>query len=135
MSNLSAFLNPVNPEETRSVVVSQRFRDGDGSPVPFVIRPNTQEENERMTKLSTRTVKVNGQPVEKLDSLEYGRRMVVAATVTPDFASEEMCVKYGTRDPLEVPSKMLLIGEYARLSRAIMELSGLDDDVEGQAKN
>jgi len=135
MSNLSAFLNPVNPEETRSVVVSQRFRDGDGSPVPFVIRPITQEENERLTKLSTRTVKVNGQPVEKLDSLEYGRRMVVAATVTPDFASEEMCVKYGTRDPLEVPSKMLLIGEYARLSRAIMELSGLDDDVEGQAKN
>jgi hypothetical protein len=80
-------------------------------------------------------VKVNGQPVEKLDSLEYGRRMVVAATESPNFASEELCVKYGTRDPLEVPPRMLLVGEYAKLSMAIMELSGLNDDVEGQAKN
>lgn len=135
MSNLSAFLNPVNPEETRSVVVSQRFRDGDGSPVPFVIRPITQEENERLTKLSTRTVKVNGQPVEKLDSLEYGRRMVVAATESPNFASEELCKAYGAMDPLQVPSRMLLVGEYAKLSRAIMELSGLSDDLEEQAKN
>ena len=135
MSNLSAFLNPVNPEETRSVVVSQRFRDGDGSPVPFVIRPIIQEENERLTKLSTRTVKVNGQPVEKLDSLEYGRRMVVAATESPNFASEELCKAYGAMDPLQVPSRMLLVGEYAKLSRAIMELSGLSDDLEEQAKN
>lgn len=135
MSNLSAFLNPVNTEETREVVISQRFQDENGFPVPFVIRPVSQEENERIARLSTRTVKVNGQPVDKLNNLEYGRRLVVAATVTPDFASEEMCVKYGTRDPLEVPSKMLLIGEYARLSRAIMELSGLSDDVEDQAKN
>ncbi len=135
MSNLSAFLNPVNTEETREVVISQRFQDENGFPVPFVIRPISQEENERITKRATRTVKVNGQPVEKLDSLEYGRRMVVAATESPNFASEELCVKYGTRDPLEVPPRMLLVGEYAKLSMAIMELSGLNDDVEGQAKN
>ncbi len=135
MSNLSAFLNPVNTEETREVVISQRFQDENGFPVPFVIRPISQEENERITKLATRTIKVNGQPVDKLNNLEYGRRLVVAATVTPDFASEELCVKYGTRDPLEVPPRMLLVGEYAKLSMAIMELSGLNDDVEGQAKN
>ena len=80
-------------------------------------------------------MKVNGQPVEKLDSLEYGRRMVVAATESPNFASEELCKAYGAMDPLQVPSRMLLVGEYAKLSRAIMELSGLSDDLEEQAKN
>ena len=30
---------------------------------------------------------------------------------------------------------MLLVGEYRKLSSAILELSGLDDDLEEQAKN
>ena len=38
-------------------------------------------------------------------------------------------------DPLEVPGRMLLAGEYERLSREILSLSGFDDDLEEQAKN
>lgn len=134
MSNLSAFLNPVRVEN-QTLVISDRFKGEDGSPVPFVIRPLTQQENDGLVRKSTHTVKANGQPVEKLNSLEYGRRVVVAATVTPDFTSEELCRAYGTLDPLEVPGRMLLVGEYNRLSSAIMALSGLTDDLEEQAKN
>lgn len=134
MSNLSAFLNPARVEN-QSLVISGRFKDEEGNPVPFVIRPLTQQENDKLVRQSTRTVKVNGQPVEKLNNLEYGRRLVVAGTVTPDFASEELCRAYGTLDPLEVPGRMLLVGEYNRLSSAIMELSGLEDNLEDQAKN
>jgi len=135
MSNLNAFLNPVNVEEKQEVMISKRFRNEEGEPVPFVIRPLTQQENDALIRKSTHMVKASGKPVEKLNNLEYGRRVVVAATVSPDFASEEVCRAYGTMDPLEVPGRMLLVGEYARLSEAIMALSGLDDDLEEQAKN
>lgn len=134
MSNLSAFLNPAKVDN-QALVISNRFKGEDGSPVPFVIRPITQQENDGLVRKSTRTVKVNGQPSEKLNNLEYGRRVVVAATVSPDFTSEELCRAYGTMDPLEVPGRMLLVGEYNKLSAAIMALSGLDGDLEEQAKN
>jgi hypothetical protein len=135
MSNLNAFLHPVNTVDKQEVIVSDRFCDENGKPAPFVIRPITQEENEKLIRLSTRRVNVRGQKVERLDNGEYGRRVVVAATVTPDFRSEEMCKAYGTMDPLEVPGKMLLVGEFNRLSDAILALSGLDDDPEELAKN
>lgn len=134
MSSLNAFLSPAKVDN-QTLVISGRFQDEDGKPAPFVIRPLTQRENDELVRKSTRTVKVGGQPVEKLNSLEYGRRVVVAATVSPDFTSEELCRAYGTMDPLEVPGRMLLVGEYNRLSAAIMELSGLDGDLEEQAKN
>lgn len=134
MSNLNAFLNPVKVAN-EVLLISERFLDEQGTPVPFVIRPITQKENDLLIRQSTRTVKVKGQPVEKLDNVEYSRRVVVAATVTPDFTSEELCRAYGTMDPLEVPGRMLLVGEYNKLSAAIMALSGLDGDLEEQAKN
>lgn len=134
MSDLNAFLNPAKVDN-KSLVISARFKGEDGKPVPFEIRPITQQENDRLVRQSTRTVKANGQPVEKLNNLEYGRRLVVAGTVTPDFSSEELCRVYGTMDPLEVPGRMLLVGEYNKLTQAIMELSGLDDNLEDQAKN
>ena len=134
MSKLSAFLHPVTTQEEKEVVISKRFQDEKGNPVPFKIRALAQEENDQITKQSTRQIKVNGQPVEKVDSADYTRRMIVAATVEPDSRSKELCDAYGTLDPLLVPGKMLLSGEYAALGRAIMSLSGFNS-VEEDLKN
>jgi len=46
MSSLKAFLNPIKIEN-KEVIVSNRFLE-DGKPVPFVIRPITQKENEQL---------------------------------------------------------------------------------------
>lgn len=127
MSKLSAFLHPVTTSEEKEVVVSNRFQDENGRPVPFKIRALTQEENDRITKQATRQTKVNGQTVEKLDSVDFSRRMVVAATIEPDFQAKELCDAYGVLDPLLVPGKMLLSGEYAKLLNAITDLSGFGD--------
>ena len=136
MSNLKAFLNPVQSADTHEVMISKRFVGEDGKPVPFKIRPLTQAENDVITKRCMRQTKVNGQLVERLDSVAYGRRLVVAATVEPDFQGEDICKAYGTMDPLEVPGKMLLAGEYGRLSKEIMLLSGFETDgLEDDAKN
>ena len=134
MSKLSAFLHPVTTQEEKEVVISNRFQDENGNPVPFKIRALSQEENDKIIKSATRQIKVNGQPMEKLDSADYTRRMIVAATVEPDFRSKELCDAYGTLDPLLVPGKMLFSGEYAALGRAIMSLSGFNS-VEEDLKN
>lgn len=132
MSKLSAFLNPVSAEQEREVVISNRFQDEQGNPVPFRIRAITQEENDKIVNSCKRRLK-NGE--ETVDTRLLGRKLVVAATVEPDFRSTEMCEHFGTLDPLEVPGKMLLSGEYTRLMEAINDLSGFNDDAVAEAKN
>ena len=124
MSKLSAFLHPVTTSEEKEVVISNRFQDESGKPVPFKIRALTQEENDAITRQATRRRKEGGQTIEQLDSVDFTRRMVVAATVEPDFSGKELCDGCGVLDPLLVPGKLLLSGEYARLVKEITKLSG-----------
>lgn len=127
MSKLSAFLHPVTEQEEKEVVISNRFQDEEGKPVPFKIRSLTQEENDKITKQATRTVRVDGQPVQQVDSAVYNRLLILAGTVEPDFREKELCEAYGVLDPQLVPGKMLFSGEYARLAREIVALSGFSD--------
>lgn len=135
MSRLSAFLHPIPVQQEKEVVISDRFVDENGNAVPFKIRALTQEENEALVKQSRRMRRIDGRWQEKLDNMELSRRTVVAATVEPDFSSQEMCDAYGVLDPLMVPGKMLLSGEYARLMQEITDLSGFDADIGEEAKN
>ena len=135
MSRLSAFLHPVPVQQEKEVVISDRFVDENGNVVPFKIRALTQEENEALVKRSRHMRRIDGQWQEKLDNMELSRRTVVAATVEPDFSSQEMCDAYGVLDPLMVPGKMLLSGEYARLMQAITDLSGFGANIGEEAKN
>lgn len=137
MSSLSAFLHPVVEREEKEIVISNRFVGEDKKPVAFKVRSLTQEETDAITKQSQKTRKVNGQPQEYLDSVDFARRMVVAATMEPDFTSRELCDRYGVMDPLLVPGKMLLTGEFSRLLQAITALSGFESaaELEEQAKN
>ena len=135
MSKLSAFLNPVTSDEEKEIVISKRFVDEKGDPIPFKIRAITQAENDQIIKASKRSVKVNGVMQEKLDTTEMSRRLVVEGTVYPDFRDSELCNGYGTMNPYEVPGKMLLAGEYSNLLAEINKLSGFDVDVEEEAKN
>lgn len=135
MSNLSAFLHPIRTIEEKDVVISDRFVDEKGEPLPFRIRALTQEENAKCRKAATRSIKVNGMYQEKLDSDEYNTRLIVAATVDPDFSDAKLCDGYGTKDPVAVPGKMLLAGEFVHLSAEIIKLSGFEDSPEEEAKN
>ena len=135
MSKLTAFLNPVNSDEKKEIVISKRFVDEKGDPIPFKIRAITQAENDQIIKASKRSVKVNGVMQEKLDTTEMSRRLVVEGTVFPDFRDSELCKGYNTMNPYEVPGKMLLAGEYSNLLAEINKLSGFDVDVEEAAKN
>ena len=148
MSKLNDFLNPVQTKKEKKIIISDRFverdedgnilRDEKGDPIlhPFTIRSISQEENEMLLKRAKRIEVVNGQKQTTTDSTAYSRALVVAATVDPDFSSKEVCDHFGTLDPTQVPSKMLWVGEYAKLLREIVSVSGLDSsEVEEELKN
>lgn len=136
-SRLEAFLHPIQTEERKEVLISKRFQDENGNLIPFIIRQISQAENEEIVKKATKTKKVRGVPQEYVDGAEVSRRLVVAATVDPDFTSKEICDAYGVLDPLMVPGKMLLSGEYNRLLDEITSFSGFEslEDLETEAKN
>ena len=135
MSALSAFLHPAVTREEKEVIISKRFLGEDGKPVPFKIRSLTQEENAAIIKTATRQKKVDGQWQDSIDANELSARTIVEATVFPDFRSAELCEKYGTKDPVQVPGKMLLAGEFGRLIDAVSKLSGFDKSLDEEAKN
>ena len=127
MSTLSAFLKPVKTTVEKEVIISDRFVGDDGKPVLFKVRAISQEENDALVRAATKTRNEGGQRVERLDSVEYAQRLIVAATVSPDFRAKDICEAYGVVSPLMVPGKMLLSGEYNRLMKAITELSEFDE--------
>lgn len=135
-NNLYAFLHPIKVIEEKEVIVSDRFRNENGSVEPFKIKALTQAENDEITKKSRKVVKTNGVTQEVFDPVEYNRRLIVTATIHPDFKSKEICDCYGVVDPLLVPGIMLKPGEYTALVEAISGLMGYrNESDEEQLKN
>lgn len=124
MSSLKAFLNPITVEN-KEVIVSNRFVE-DGKPVPFVIRPITQEENKQLIKKYSRKDKKG---VETFDRAEYVSELTANAVVFPDLTNAELQKAYGVLGASALLQKMLYVGEYAELAQAVQELSGLDSDI------
>ena len=139
MGVLEAFLHPIAVEETKKVEVSKRFVGEDGKPVPFEIKTIPQGENSQLIKKYTRRKLVNGTTTEIFDTTGYTNALIVECTVQPDFQDSRMCEAYGVLDPMMVPGKMLLSGEYSALVGEIMKLNGFDADSllkdEEEAKN
>lgn len=123
MSSLNAFLNPVQVEN-REVIVSNRFQE-DGKPVPFEIRPITQEENKTLIKKHTKRDKKG---VETFDRAEYVASLTASAVVFPDLKNAELQKRYEVLGESALLQKMLYAGEYAELAQAVQEISGLEED-------
>ena len=137
MADIKAFLLPPVMDETKEVVITKRAVDENGKPVPFVIRVIDQATNNRLLKQATKKNRSNGRAVPEL----YGKLLVGACVVQPNFKNAELCAYYKTVDPLEVPGRMLTMGEYNLLVRKIRELNDIVDndedleDIEEEAKN
>lgn len=117
-----AFLCPTTTQEEKEIIISNRFKNEDGASAAFKVRSMTQEEVDVLIKQAIRHTK-NG---DVFDGQDFNRRLIVAATVMPDFRAKELCDAYGVLDPLMVPGKMLLAGEFNKLLGAILDLSGME---------
>ncbi len=125
MSSLNAFLHPEKPEN-RKVIVSNRFKEND-KPVPFEIRAISEKENGKLMKQYTKKEGKSGREV--LDRTGYAHALVAAAVVYPDLSNAELQKAYGVLGETNLLTEMLNIGEFATLSQAVTELSGLDQDI------
>lgn len=124
MGSLNAFLHPIQIEN-KEVVISNRFIEN-GKPVPFNIRPITQEENKHLIKKYTKKDKKGN---ETFDRAEYVQAMTASAVIFPDLTNAELQKAYGVLGESSLLQKMLYVGEYAELAQAVQELSGLDQDI------
>lgn len=136
--SLKSFLNPTYTELTKEIEVSKRFKNDDGSIAKFKIKSIPQSENERLIKECTKRYKSKGEWIEELDKIAYQKKIILTCTIEPDFADSELCKLHGVLNPLDVPGRMLLTGEYAKLANAIMDINEFGPDEEtlmDEAKN
>lgn len=131
MGNLNAFLKPAYRERQIEIVVGDRFLDEEGNPVPVVMHSLTQVQMQEIAKASTKTKKVNNVDVSQIDSVENINRCLVESISFPNLRDHELCVTYGTEDPVRLPPKLFLVDEYNKLVQAFAKLNGIDLNSDG----
>lgn len=140
MSTLQAFFaqNTVS-DYVEEFVVSDRFKDDKGVPIPWKIRAMTEAENEAIRKSATTMVKgKNGVKVPETKPEEYLAKLAVESVVFPDLKNADLQTSYGVLGAEELLKKMLFSGEYAALIQKVQSINGFDRDINDmveEAKN
>lgn len=131
MSSLQAFFaQNVQSNIVEEFVVSERFRDESGKPIPWKLRTLTEAENEELRKAATQYVKAKGgQRVPEVKPEVYLAKIAAASVVYPDLKDAELQKSYGVVGAEELLKKMLLAGEYATLIQKAQEINGFDRDI------
>lgn len=128
MSSLQAFFaQNVKSDIVEEFVVSERFKDENGKPIPWKIRALTEAENVEIRKSATKHVKVRGQYIPQLDPEEYISKLIAASVVFPNLKDAELQKSYGVIGAEELLRKMLLSGEYGKLAQKVQEINGFED--------
>ena len=131
--DLYGFLHPeVTPN--KEIVVSNRFKTTEGDPLPFVIRPLTQDICDGIQKGCIKTDKKGNQ---MFDRVKYVAETTTAAVVFPDLKNAELQKAYGVIGESSLLKKMLYTNEYDRLIDEVQTLSGMEnfEDLKDEAKN
>lgn len=129
--SLAAFLKAVEVEN-ELVEVSDRYRDEDGKPVKWEIRAITSKENDQLMRRHTKRDKKTKQEI--FDRTSYTNDLVASAVVYPDLKNAELQNAYGVLGEVELLQKMLIMGEFMKLSEEVQKISGLDIEDEDQVE-
>ncbi|OOC63303.1 phage tail assembly chaperone [Paenibacillus ihbetae] len=131
MSDFSMFFAGQSPAEiTEEFVVSIRFKDAEGKPVPWKLRSITEEENQECRRAATRKVKgKNGVYTPEIDPNDYMAKLMVMSVIYPDLKNSELQKSYGVLGAESLLRKMLLPGEFAALGERVQALNGFDRDM------
>ncbi len=134
--NLNAFLaqNALKIENEKHVI-SERFIDNEGKPIPWEIRALSEEENQALRKSATKVVSHKRYIVPETDYDLYLARMTAEAVVFPNLKDAELQKSYGVLGADELLGKMLTAGEYAKLLEVVQEVNGFNRDLVEEAKN
>lgn len=131
MSEFSMFFaQNVSCDTTEEFIVSSRFKDKDGNPVPWKLRSMTEDENQECRKAATRKVKgKNGIYTPEIDANDYMAKLMTASVEYPDLKNAELQRSYGVLGAEALLRKMLLPGEFAALGERVQTLNGFATDM------
>ncbi|MNB86508.1 Phage XkdN-like protein [compost metagenome] len=131
MSEFSMFFaQNVSCDTTEEFIVSSRFKDKDGNPVPWKLRSMTEDENQECRKAATRKVKgKNGIYTPEIDANDYMAKLMTASVEYPDLKNAELQRSYGVLGAEALLRKMLLPGEFAALGERVQMLNGFATDM------
>jgi len=128
---LQAFFAQNNAsEQVEEFVVSSRFKDEKGKPIPWKIKSMTEAENEAIRKSATIVVKgKHGTKVPETKPEVYLAKLAVESVVFPDLKNAELQKSYGVLGAENLLKTMLLSGEYAALIEKVQSINGFDRDI------
>lgn len=131
--SMSAFLaENIEQVPNKEVVVSKRFKDEDGNPIPWEIRPLSTAKIRKLRKESMRFVQ-NKLDVD-IDVLNM--KMVLESVVFPDLKDEKVQESHGVMGEEALLDKILLPGEYDELVSQVVDLCGYNsNELVEEAKN
>ncbi|WP_139491789.1 phage tail assembly chaperone [Brevibacillus dissolubilis] len=117
---------------TEEVVVSKRYTDEDGNPIPFVLKAiDTRRIEELQDECTIAQMKKGKKVGETVDWKRFASRLAVETTVYPNFKDPELLKSYNVVDPSELIKEILSVGgEYAELVQAVQRVNGFDQDFE-----
>ena len=129
--NFTSFFkeNTIAPEAVE-YIASERFKDAEGKPLPWKIRPITSEEFGDIQKAATRTRIVKGKPDVKVDMGEFCAEWCARAVVHPNLKDKKLQDNWGAVGETDLLTRMLPIaGEIQDLYAKAREIAGFDRDI------
>ena len=105
--------------------------------VDFVVKAIDGKTLGRIQEQATHYVGKGAKRESQVDEQKMNGLLIAEACVNISFGDSQLLKKYGASDAGDCVQKALLAGELAKLSQAIMEVSGFDnfDDQIESAKN
>lgn len=99
-------------------------------PEPFVIEAISETENDRLKKVhTTKRRSKSGNTIKDLDTDKYGDALLARCVKTPDLQDADLQAYYKTEgSETDTLKAMLLAGEYANLTKEVLELNGFNED-------
>lgn len=113
-----------------SFIVSDRFKDKHGKPVPWVLAP--------VSCTVDNSIKQKCAHGKDFDNLSYTIELTVASVVEPNLANADLQDSYHAYGKRQLLETMLTAGEFNALTLKALEINGLSkpiDELIDDAKN
>lgn len=140
MRDMKAFMQGnAAQQETTEAVVSKRFKDEKGEPIPFVFRGMDRKVDKEIKKSCTSRKKVSGTYVDVTDQEAYMEKFTAASIEFPDLKNADLQKSYGVMGEVDLLRKLLVLpGEFNLALQEAQKVNGYDKsfaDLVEEAKN
>lgn len=123
MSKYAAFMaGAAEKIDNKKIVVSHRFKDEKGTPIPWEIKALTSAENDELQRSCMINVPVpgkRGQYSRELDQIKYTNMLLAESVVEPNLHDAELQDSYGVKSADALLGAMLCASEYSALAEAV----------------